>query len=220
MFKLERKKNRVIKLYVLNVCSEERVKNLQAVSDLVRGLFNQSANQFDIGGPYRISKGKTVGEKSFWNKLNKFGHDKYSYVTGERVNEFGFELSYIAPEDCSEIIVWYDPALYSINVIDILKSLIIDLDIRYGYAVDLRKNYDIRLETRIRKGVFSTSVTVDAENIEWNKNVPKIKDGIIRRVYPLNILNPSQYHSFPSVSIKSIHEKIKDLVIIESKEFA
>ena len=152
IFKRYKQSKKVAKLYALNVSIEDRETIVASVLDLFGKLFDEQLTEFDIHGPYGIGKGKCVGYKSFTNKLKTKGHAKYSCLTGNKEEKFGFHINYLINESTLEIIIWYSESLYQIDPFKLVQTLSKGINIQYGFVFSLPINFCVSWESKIKNG--------------------------------------------------------------------
>ncbi|UZJ64012.1 hypothetical protein OKW96_16590 [Sphingobacterium sp. KU25419] len=89
-----------------------------------------------------------------------------------------------------------DLTLFNVEFVQgFLISLYKLVDFDYAYLVDLDSNYDITTERKFKKGIFGINAEVNEEDIKWNQNAWKIKEGFLKKVYLFNVLNNSQLNN-------------------------
>jgi hypothetical protein len=182
---------------------EERVKVVASVLNSFSEFFNEKLTEFDIHGPYGISKGKSVSYKAFTNKLQKKGHSKYSSINGNYKENFGFHINYLIDESTLEIIIWYKESSYQIILFELVQSLSKQINIQYGFVFSLPINYCVSWESKIKKSFGSISISTNPEVQNWQSEVHAIQQGKIRNLYQVNIINGSQVKHFNSKEFKT-----------------
>ena len=94
----------------------------------------------------------------------------------------------------------------SLNLIEVSDSIRIAKDLisvaswDYAYGFMVSKGVDVRSERKIRKGIFSTSVSVSKTDIERIKKLHSIHLGYVPQLYAFNMLNKKQMENMPSES--------------------
>lgn len=94
----------------------------------------------------------------------------------------------------------------SLNLIEVSDSIRIAKDLvsvaswDYAYGFMVSRGVDVRTESKIRKGLFSTSVSVSKTNIERIKKLHSIHLGYVPQLYAFNLLNKKQMENLPSES--------------------
>ena len=94
----------------------------------------------------------------------------------------------------------------SLNLIEVSDSIRIAKDLisvaswDYAYGFVVSKGVDVHTESKIRKCLFSTTVSVSKTYIERGKKLHGIHLGYIPQLYPFNILNKKQMENMPSES--------------------
>lgn len=62
----------------------------------------------------------------------------------------------------------------------------------YGYCMIIPMNYDSTTERKLRNGIFSKEVMIDDSDIAWEFHKLGIREGYIKKLYPINYLNKKQ----------------------------
>ena len=94
----------------------------------------------------------------------------------------------------------------SLNLIEVSGSIRIAKDLisvaswDYAYGFMVSKGLDVLTENKIRKCLFSTSVSVSKTHIERMKKLHSIHLGYVPQLYAFNILNKKQMENIPSES--------------------
>ena len=94
----------------------------------------------------------------------------------------------------------------SLNLIEVSGSIRIAKDLvsvaswDYAYGFMVSKGVDVRTESKLRKCLFSTSVSVSKTYIERIKKLHSIHLGYIPQLYPFNMQNEKQMENIPSES--------------------
>ena len=94
----------------------------------------------------------------------------------------------------------------SLNLIEVPGSIRIAKDLvsvaswDYAYGFMVSRGVDVRSERKIRKGLFSTSVSVSKTDIERMKKLHSIHLGYVPQLYAFNLLNKKQMENLPSES--------------------
>lgn len=70
----------------------------------------------------------------------------------------------------------------------------------YAYGFMVSKGVDVRTESKLRKSLFSTSVSVSKTYIERIKELHSIHLGYVPQFYSFNMLNKKQMENIPSES--------------------
>jgi hypothetical protein len=186
---------RVIKLYSV-VNSEISIKRPTLV-DKILSLFDEHwgvlPKEYDIYGPYGIRKGSSVGIKSFKNKLEQKGHEKYHGLVGYTEDVFGFNLSIDIPRDdfrYSELILWFREDDFDVKFLKVVKPLLEVMKVTCGFEIVLPVNYNVLSETKVKKGLLGgQTVKISQEHMKW---LAYSMSGKIRGVYKHNIFNAQQ----------------------------
>ncbi len=84
--------------------------------------------------------------------------------------------------------------------IRIAKDLVSVASWDYAYGFMVSKGVDVHTESKIRKCLFSTSVSVSKTHIERMKKLHSIHLGYVPQLYPFNMLNKKQMENIPSES--------------------
>ena len=94
----------------------------------------------------------------------------------------------------------------SLNLIEVSGSIRIAKDLvsvaswDYAYGFMVSKRVDVHTESKIRKGLFSTTVSVTKTHIERMKKLHSVHLGYVPQLYPFNMLNKKQMENMPSES--------------------
>ncbi len=211
---------RAIKLYTVaaegHALALNRPLLVQTILDVMHHHFQALPKEYDISGPYGIRKGSSVGIKSFLNRLQKKGHDKYYAMHGSTTDHFGFELHLESGQGkYNELIIWFDLSLYPADETGIVRELIDAFHTDYGYTVDFPTNYSITLESEIRYkwGTYSSSMNPDLSI--WLKNIQTVHEGNLRDLYKINFLNPSQYARLAPTIASLVQHLADNLYVLE-----
>lgn len=89
------------------------------------------------------------------------------------------------------------PFLGLISKSDFIVKLCEDYKIDYGYGLTLDSNFDFVTEKKIKKSIFgsSLSTSISKEDVIWHNKAIELNKGLIKKIYPYNILNQSQLSS-------------------------
>jgi len=181
-----------IKLY----CIGEPVNREALLFRILTSLqttFGTLPDEYDIGGPYGVKKGSTIGYQSFQNKLTRKGHEKYYALSGETGGQFGFRLLLGAHIDglvYSELILWYASGTYTVNFLNLVEPLLGPLNASCGFDIDIPDGYSVFTETKIKRSIFgSISIKVNFEHLKW---LSSIGEGGVRGLFRNNIVNNQQ----------------------------
>ena len=208
---------RVIKLYSVSPMPSDKLLNRPMLVDTLLALFQKCFGElpkhFDIHGPYGVKKGSTVGIKSFRNKLEKRGHGDYyaltGYADGYSEGPFGFDCLFDAmTNSChtyNEIVIWYLPDKYEVNVNECVSALIEVFPIDYGYVVDLPYNYDVNTEAKNTNSFWSIIFGFKSihNKLGWCGNIASVLEGKIPDLFSVNFLNDKQADELKSIGLQS-----------------
>jgi hypothetical protein len=78
-----------------------------------------------------------------------------------------------------------------IAIEEITEKLITSFDFEYGYITKLPSNYDDLTERKMKRGLFSSGVQIKASDKVWIFHSVGLREGYIKRLYPINYLNQS-----------------------------
>src|SRR6185436_17682848 len=96
--------------------------------------------EYDIDGPYRIPKGRTIGLKAFEHKLEEKGHEPYYGYRGVTPGESGFLVSFFDapayPSGFCEITVWRNSGTGAIDSCGFVQRIARAIQVDYGYEHD------------------------------------------------------------------------------------
>jgi hypothetical protein len=221
---------RALKLY--SVWSLDKAKVVDRPA-LVEGLlsvgekfFGSLPREFDIHGPYGISKGRSVGIKAFRNKLAKRGHADYYALDGYCADSFGFSGLFSAKTRAGhcydELLVWFAIGKYAVEILDLADDLIRLFPTDYGYVADFPSDYNPLTESRRRKTLSGFTLKEDREHSTWRSAIPVVLDGRIRNVYRYNFLNRKQAEALASLGFPApirVTNEVSALVLTNDAEF-
>lgn len=99
-----------------------------------------------------------------------------------------------------------------------IKALLEIFPIDYGYVLPLEKGMDVRSERIVKSSFWGSSVSVTKEDILRRDGLLNLNDGFLPKLYPINILNQSQFDNIengktPVESITEIDGNLKLVVI-------
>lgn len=153
-------------------------------------------DEYDIDGPYRIPKGRTIGLQAFEHKLKEKGHDTCFGYRGETRGECGFQVSFFDappyPTGFCEIVVWRHNGSGAMDSHSFVQHVARAIPIDYGYQAELPGNVSPPSEAPVKSSLFGMSTTVGGELAEWRRSVGRVLEGEVRAIYPLNFLNRRQ----------------------------
>lgn len=203
--------------------SEERKKELvELLVNIANELNDYPKLNFDINGiGYGISKGSPfLGERAFRDKIQDKG---YSKLIGATIRSEKGEYN-----SCFNIITWSNDVNwlnldFSWNYFDdinlnksimLLKraSKIIKIDYAYAYSSD--SSLSDSGEWRVSKRLFTVSSKMPKKEILWNKNIGKIKSGLIKKLYPINLFNEEQKKNLVGVVLPEEEIKLNDNITL------
>ncbi len=184
-----------IKLYSIGKDLEfiNRPVLVEAILDVFQNILNEMPQDFDISGPYGISKGRTVGIESFKNKLQQKGHEKYYALMGSTENRLGFHALFDAKRPnttYTEIIFWFKKGSYTVPFKKIIQTIIGPLGASCAFQFDFVEGFDIFAESKIKNGFFGISVEVNPEKQQW---IDKYESGGYRDLFTFNLFSEEQY---------------------------
>lgn len=217
---LKNKEYSVIKLFkIVDIDQAEEFCTQKYILDTVLYLNEEFVINFNH---YLLN----FGHKE-WKTFNGFkkGMRKFAQtevidllLTNDKRNVFSFSnfllnLETNAPENgVIEIIISIEKEMFNLNK---LNNFLISNDLfDYGYITELSTNYDFNSETKIKKGLFSQSITTDEYSVIWSQHKYAMIKGFLRKIYSYNFLNYE--HCELDIIKKLKHEKIGEFTKINN----
>ncbi|BDS11948.1 hypothetical protein [Aureispira anguillae] len=77
----------------------------------------------------------------------------------------------------------------------------------YGYIVNLDEGYDWITERKIKKGLFTEEISIEAEDTIWQLYSMGIIDGYFKKIYPINFINQNQVRILKEINIEDIGDQ-------------
>ncbi len=188
--------NVVLKLYAIDVPMARRESILNAIILTLKTNFNQLPKNYVIHGPYGVRKGGSILYKTFVKKLAEKGHEKYYAVDGQTENSHGFHFSYSSVKPVFELTIWHREGKHDLNNFLLVKSLVDQIDVKYGYIFNLPSNYLLPNESKLTKGLLGYGSEPNKEYQSWSKKMELIEQGVIRKVFAVNVINDKQLKNF------------------------
>ena len=207
-FSKKKKKFDVLKLFIV-------VKSEEAMCFEIGKCIIQTLHIFeDIMGTKPDFFELNYGSKT-WKKYDNF-KGSIKKIKSDKITHFSaFDLgteSYISinnpivnrknilPNELSFIMVSLvinKPFLNFLNTSDRIKKFLNYFNVDYGYGLTLDNSFDFVTENKIKRSMFgmSSSSAVNKRQIDWTNNITRIKNGVIKKIYPYNLLNKSQMSS-------------------------
>lgn len=190
--------------------------------DIANDLNECPKLKYDISGVgYGISKSSPfLGEKAFRNRINSKGYSKLTGITirtDER--DYSSHFSIVKwPNNLNWLHVDFCWGYFNDKnlekAINILNKLSEIIEIDYAYAYSSDSSLSDSGEWRDSKGFFSISSKTPKTEILWNKNISKIKSGVIKKLYPINIFNESQSKNLVDVIIPQEEIELNDKNVV------
>jgi hypothetical protein len=219
VFRKKTKKYEAIKLY--SVGTDQAVINrkilIESIFTVFENAFKEFPEDYDISGPYGIRKGSSVKLKTFKNKLEKIGHEKYYGYHGYTDGQFGFNALFNAKLNDSnsytELIIWYDSNLWTVDFKQIASTLFKPLSVSSGYQICIEEGHHIVSESKIKKGLFGgMSISVSYECISW---LHELHNGAFRSLYKYNLWNEKQLENALSQNLRIRSTPMEHLYYVE-----
>jgi hypothetical protein len=113
----------------------------------------------------------------------------------------GIGWSYILTEFCL-VFEGHDLKLEALLLL--IKDFRKVFPLEYGYSLDLPKQTELLTEKKIKRSLFGYTSPSNVMLINWQSCAIGIRHGYLRDVYPINLLNESQ---FANQTIKELLEK-------------
>lgn len=187
--------------------SETEKKNL--VSSLLvipNLLFEEPKLEFDIHGPgYEISKGSSIGKKALMNRFEKKGYSKmYAFDVISEEQKFNSGILFMPNSTTLGFLDCHFSWPYSISnpqkfLIELINELSKFAHIEYGYCYPADDRLSDAGEGVVKAGLFSTTVSNPDSEILWRDKIEQIPTGIIKKLYPLNLLNSKQIDQLTNI---------------------
>lgn len=195
--------------------SEHKALIIEQFIELSKNTFADSMLKFDINGKrIGLSKGSPlIGEKALRNKLSKFGYNDVSCVTtAVAKSNMQSHLLFLhevggRPSYCEIVFTWnYEPHQSNDKAISLFCDCSKMVNINYGYAYLATINTSLHESKTNMVGVTYRPKSV----IEWDNKIRLIKDGAIKKIYPVNCFNKNQR--------KNLSFKFQKIVPIKNSE--
>lgn len=180
--------------------NEAKIFNTAVLIDSVlNNLFSSEPTNYDITGRPYPNEGWTT-KNGFLKAVAKTGYQDICHlmISNENIH-FSF-VNWLLNEPkpskigYQEIEFYATEDIYTFSDVEIFaKSFFEIFPIDYGFIFLLPNNYDPSSERKIKKGFFSESVTVNTDDILWTQSIPKVKNGIIKNIYPINFINDTVF---------------------------
>jgi hypothetical protein len=184
----------------------DRPALVDGLLSMTTDVFGEYPQEFDIQGPYGISKGRSVGIKGFRSKLAKRGHEDYYGLDANSGGSFGFFSQLKARTGgghfYDEVCVWFAVDQHQIDAMALARSVALLMPVDYGYITDFPSGYDLRVESPRKRLLFGGyALRETADHAHWRANIPNVLEGMIRDVYPYNFLNRRQVEVLAKLGI-------------------
>ncbi|MDP5138638.1 hypothetical protein [Rheinheimera baltica] len=192
----------------------DRPALVEAILDVFESMLEEMPKNFDIDGPYGISKGRTVGIDSFKNKLHQKGHEKYYALMGRTENRLGFHALFEANRPnttYSEIIFWFKKNSYTVPFKELIQRVIDPLSASCAFQFDFVEGFDIFAESKIKKGFFGVSVEVNSATTQW---IDQYESGGYRDIFAFNLLSEEQYTEATKKKPRLVGEPINNKYLV------
>lgn len=182
-------------------------------------LFETINLKFDISGiGYGISKGgPLIGEKALRRKFEKKGFSKMDgFVAQSKQENYNSGFTTMIYQESNRYLDCYfswpfsipDPYIF---VEQIVIQLLKVVKINYGYCYPTDDNHFDLGEGIIKNGLFSTTLSQPESEIKWSKNIYEITMGMIKKLYPINILNTTQIERLKTIEAVKEQELNREL---------
>jgi hypothetical protein len=176
LFSRKKDKFTAIKLYSID--DEQSKINRPILVERILEFFESELNgipkEFDIHGPYGISKGQTIGIKAFKHKLEQKGHNEYYGLDGITESHSGFNILFNAPISnnfYTELIIWCNSALLDFDLKFCAGQLIEVFPISCGFEIEFGNQHQITSEDLTKKCWFGSQETqISYKHLEWIQN--------------------------------------------------
>jgi hypothetical protein len=172
---------------------------------------------YDIHGPYGIKKGSSVKLKTFKNRLEKIGHEKYYALDGGTDGRLGFNIlldAKLKDTTYTELIIWYAKDAFDIKFTDIVNRVIVPLSLSTGYEIEINDGFNIQTENKIKKGFLGgISLKITYDHLQW---LLGCESGVIRDIFKKNIWSESQLKNVMLSGRVIKYEQIGNLYYVEN----
>jgi hypothetical protein len=201
LFGKSKSDNWIIKLFKITdikSAKEFDMKNcILSTIDLIDNKFGLKATNFDLN--YKDSRKTLSGFKKVLQSQKEVvysfvGFDSEKTDTYFTINNPMLNRTEYSESSSIDILIQISNELVEQNSIEqITENLIASFDFEYGYITKLPSNYDSGTERKIKKGLFSSNVDVNENDLIWTFHSVGILYGFIKCLYPVNYLNKSHF---------------------------
>ena len=94
------------------------------------------------------------------------------------------------------IILLLDINFFESNLFREVIEMGINFEFDYGYGYSADENYNFDRDQKNKTSLFGTSYVVTQEDIEYEKLIPEFKSGLVKKIYPYNLVNNNQMKSY------------------------
>ncbi|WP_338398728.1 hypothetical protein [Persicobacter psychrovividus] len=201
---------------------QEKSELINALKSIADEFYQKPKLAFDIrGSGYGISKGdETLGIKAFTNRLSQKGlsnldgvsvqikdknyYSSFSIMTNEYQTLKRVDIEFNWQHEGEESLSFFN---------NILRSIVDVVSIEYAYCYPDNETLSESGEWRVKTTPLSiTSYQTDSEKL-WNSSMEQIKDGKIKKLYPINIFNERQ-----KTSMEWLKREMEILMLTDSIE--
>ena len=218
MFSRKKDKFTAIKLYSIDdeQSKIDRPILVQRILEFFESDLNGAPKEFDIHGPYGISKGQTIGIRAFKNKLEQKGHDEYYGLDGTTENHSGFNILFNAPignNFYTELIIWCNSALLDFDLKFCATQLTQIFPISCGFEIEFGSQHQITSEDLTRKRWFgSQGNQISYKHLEW---IQDFSNGEIRTNSKNSLLSKGQLDKLQLSDRSLKYSPIGNLYLVE-----
>ncbi|MEO9532920.1 MAG: hypothetical protein ABJG68_15315 [Crocinitomicaceae bacterium] len=192
-----------LKLY-LNIGKDEysEKEKEQLVNSFIPTLeeiFPSINLKYDIGGHgYGISKGDGYfGIKALRSKFEKKGYDNmYSVTCSALENKIQAGMLFLPARKSNfisfHIVAPFEQCVNEKLIETVLRNYNQICSVDYGYGYEVGKGFVGSVENYEKKGLFSTSLSVNPDQFEFENKLESALAGKIKKIYELNVFNKQQ----------------------------
>lgn len=204
--------------------SKQKALIIEQFIELSKNTFAGSTLKFDIDGKrIGLSKGSPlIGEKALRNKLSKFGYSDVNCVTTavakSNMQSHLFFLHQVGerPSYCEIVFTWnYESDQSNDKAISLFCDCSKMVNINYGYAYQATFNTSLH---ESKTNIVGVTYRPKSE-LEWDNKIHLIKDGAIKKIYPVNCFNKNQKKnlSFQFQKIIPIKKSELEICVVADK---
>lgn len=178
--------------------SEEKKAIIDKFIELSKFIFSKDNLKYDINGKrIGLSKGSPlIGETALLKRIEKYGYQEINSITtaipGSKCHSLLKILPSLGnrPAYCEITFTWeHTPSSLTDTATSLFTELSQMVEVEYGYAYLASSNTSIVGEWKTN--LFGISYRPKLEQL-WEKKIHLIKEGAIKKIYPINCFNKKQ----------------------------